>query len=169
MRRLGIFLLALACTIPATTAHASAHSTPEIRTSINATPVTQKKLGQLLIPSLRVNTTIYEGVTEAQFNIGVGEWPGGPTPGAIGNIVIGGHRTSAKRPFANIDKLRAGDIIVLTNNGKTFRYAVTKTIIVTKTAVWITKPTTTATLTLFTCHPKGKTSHRYVIRASFIP
>jgi sortase (surface protein transpeptidase) len=23
-------------------------------------------------------------------------------------------------------------------------------------------------LTLFSCHPKGKTSHRYVIRATFV-
>ena len=169
MRRFGIFLIALACTIPATAAHASMQSTSELRTNIHATPATQKKLGLLRIPSLRVTATIYEGVTDAQFDIGVGEWPGGPKPGTIGNIVIGGHRTAAKRPFANIDKLKAGDSILLTRNGKTFQYRVSEKIVVTKTAVWITKPTPTATLTLFTCHPKGKTSHRYVIRASYIP
>ena len=168
MRRIGIFLTALAFAIPATTVHASPHSNSEIPVRISASPAAQKKLGQLRIPSLRVTATIYEGVTDAQFDIGVGEWPGGPKPGAVGNIVIGGHRTAAKRPFANIDKLMSGDIIVLARDGKTFRYAVTKTIIVTKTAVWITQPTQTAMLTLFTCHPKGKTSHRYVIRASFI-
>ena len=169
MRRLSIFLIALACTIPATAAHASAQSTSEIRTSIHAAPATQKKLGQLRIPSLRVTATMYEGVTDAQFNIGLGVWPGAPKPGTAGNIVIGGHRTAAKRPFANIDKLKSGDSILLTRNGKTFRYQVSEKIVVTKTAVWITKPTPTATLTLFSCHPKGKTSHRYVIRASYIP
>lgn len=169
MRRYGIFLLALVCIIPATTAHASTQSTSEIHANTHAVPAAQKMLGQLIIPSLRVSATIYEGVTDTQFNIGVGEWPGGPKPGTIGNIVIGGHRTAAKRPFANIDKLKTGDIILLTRSGKTFRYAVSKTFIVSKSAVWITKPTLTATLTLFTCHPKGQISQRYVIRASFIP
>jgi sortase A len=168
MRRLGIFLAALACTIPATAAHASAQSTSVERNENLYSSVAQKKLGQLRIPSLGVSSTIYQGVTDAQFDIGVGEWPGGPQPGMNGNIVIGGHRTAAKRPFAKIDKLKKGDAIFLTRGGKTFRYQVTKTFIVTKNDVWITKPTATATLTLFTCHPVGKTSHRYIIRASYV-
>lgn len=168
MRRVGIFLTALACAIPATAAHATSHTSATSRPVVHARPVIQKKLGQLRIPSLRVKATVYEGVTDAQFDIGVGEWPGSPAPGIAGNIVIGGHRTAAQRPFANIDKLKYGDVILLTRNGKTFRYKVSKSMVVTNTAVWITRPTPTATLTLFTCHPKGKTSHRYVIRASFV-
>lgn len=169
MRRFGILLAALACTIPAANAHAAAQSSSEIRTNVPSSPATQKKKGQLRIPSLRVTATMYAGVTDAQFNIGVGVWPGSPAPGAIGNVVIGGHRTAAKRPFVNIDKLKKGDAILLTRDGTTFRYQVTKKFVVTKNEMWITQPTTTATLTLFTCHPVGKTSHRYVIRASYIP
>lgn len=169
MRRIGIFLVALACTFPATAAHASMHSTSTGRTDHHISPEVQKQLGQLRIPSLRVTATIYQGVTDAQFNIGVGEWPGGPQPGTVGNIVIGGHRTSAQRPFAKIDKLKKGDVILLTRNGTTFRYEVSKKFVVTRHETWITRPTPTATLTLFTCHPAGKTSHRYVIRASFVP
>lgn len=169
MRRLGIFLAALACAIPATNAHASAQSTSTMRDENHSVSATQKQLGQLRIPALGVTSTIFQGVTNAQFDIGVGEWPGSPQPGTNGNIVIGGHRTSAKRPFAKIDKLKKGDAILLTRNGKTFRYRVTKTFIVTKNDIWITRPTATATLTLFTCHPVGKTSHRYIIRASYVP
>ena len=128
---------------------------------------TSKQMGLLYIPALRITTPIFEGVTNAQFDAGVGQWPGSPKPGANGNIVIGGHRTSAMRPFANIDKLKNGDEMFIYRNGKKFRYVVSKSMIVTRTAVWIINPTSTPTLTLFSCHPKGKTSHRYVIRATF--
>jgi sortase A len=166
MRRLGLFIALFACVIPAPSAHASHQSlSPAI---VKNAPSAQKSVGRLQIPRLRVNETIYEGVTDAQFHIGVGQLPGGPALGTKGNIVIGGHRTSAHRPFANLDRLKNGDQIIVRRNGKKFRYVVSKTFVVTKHALWILKPTTNSTLTLFSCHPKGKTSHRYVIRATFV-
>jgi sortase A len=167
MRRIGIVIALLACAIPATSAHASNNSPTS--TSVKNSSTAQKALGRLQIPSLRVNETIYEGVTDAQFHLGVGQMPGGPAWGAKGNIVIGGHRTSAHRPFANLDRLKNGDEINVIRNGRKFRYVVSKSFVVTKYALWILKPTKDATLTLFSCHPKGKTSHRYVIRATFVP
>jgi sortase A len=168
MRRAGIFLASLACVIPMVPAHVSAtaltHSDSLFSTSVKKVPV-----GTLSIPRLKVKSNIYVGVSDEQFNIGVGEWPGSPNPGGTGNIVIGGHRTSGHRPFANIHKLKTGDAIYLKKNGKSFRYVVAKSMIVSKTAMWITKPTTTSTLTLFSCHPVGKTSHRYVVRATYSP
>jgi sortase A len=167
MRRLGLFVALLACAIPATTAHASNTS----RSSGNShnSPSVQKSLGRLRIPALRVNEIIYEGVTDAQFDLGVGQLRGVPPLGTNGNIVIGGHRTSAKQPFLNIDRLKNGDEIFVHRNGKKFRYVVSKTFVVTKHALWILNPTANSTLTLFSCHPKGKTSHRYIIRATFVP
>jgi sortase A len=166
MRRLGLFIALIACAIPATTVHASNNS----RSSGNShsSPSAKKSMGRLQIPALRVNVKIYEGVTDAQFNLGVGQLQGVPAPGTVGNIVIGGHRTSAKRPFVNIDRLKDGDRINVFRNGRKFQYVVTKTFVVTKHALWILKPTPNSTLTLFSCHPKGRTSHRYVIRATFV-
>ncbi len=166
MRRLGLFIALLACAIPATSVHASNHS----RSSGNShnSPSAQKSVGRLQIPALRVSETIYEGVTDAQFDLGVGQLRGVPALGTVGNVVIGGHRTSAKRPFANIDRLKNGDEIIVHRDGKKFRYVVSKTFVVTKHALWILKPTPRSTLTLFSCHPKGKTSHRYVVRATFV-
>jgi sortase A len=120
------------------------------------------------IEKINVTAPVYMGISMSVFAKGVGQWPGTPRPGQRGNIVLGGHRTSASKPFANIDKLAKGDIISLTTGGKTFRYVVTKTLIVKPTAIWITDPTRDATLTLFACHPKGKTTHRYVVRASLL-
>ncbi len=168
MRRIGIFFASLTCVIPMVSAPVSA--TALIHTDSAFSSATKKvAVGTLSIPRLKVKSNIYVGVTDEQFNIGVGEWPGSPKPGNAGNIVIGGHRTSAHRPFANIHKLKTGDAIYLKKNGKSFRYVVAKTLIVSRTAIWITKPTAKSTLTLFSCHPVGKTSHRYVIRATYSP
>jgi sortase A len=135
---------------------------------IAASPKQKKRIGTITIPRLKVKSPIYMGITDREFNLGVGQWPGTPKFGKAGNIVLGGHRTSAFRPFEEIQLLRSGDLIVLTTGKKTFRYRVTGRSIVKPTAMWITNQTRNATLTLFSCHPKGKTTHRYVVRAVLI-
>ncbi len=164
MRRIAIFLTAMACIIPTSVAHA--------RTQTQRTPTIASddaSIGTLSIPRIKVTASIFVGITDVQFDEGVGEWPGSPLPGARGNIVIGGHRTSGHRPFANINKLKNGDAIYLSRGARTYKYVVSKSMVVAKTTIWITKPTPTATLTLFSCHPPGKTSHRFVIRATYVP
>lgn len=166
MRRIAILLVSILCTLPVSVAQAS---TATFDAPTRIAPTKLKKVGHLRIPSLKVNSVIYDGVTDAQFNVGVGQWKGAPNPGASGNIVIGGHRTSAHRPFANIHRLKAGSEIFIQKNGATHRYVVTKKFVVNRTALWITDPTADPVLTLFSCHPVGKTSHRIVIRAVYSP
>lgn len=166
MRRIGLFIALFACAIPATSTHAS--NQPHSSVHILPSQSDQRSVGRLQIPSLRINEMIYEGVTNAQFDIGVGQLRGAPPLGAKGNVVIGGHRTSAHRPFANINRLKNGDQINVFRNGRKFKYVVSSAFVVTKHALWILKPTSNSTLTLFSCHPVGKTSHRYVIRATFV-
>lgn len=125
-------------------------------------------VGQLTIPRLKVKTTIYKGITDTQFNRGVGYWPGTALPGARGNLVVGGHRTAAHRPFYNIEQMKIGDLITVSRPGKSFTYKVSKVFVVRPSDVWIVKPTPKATLTLFTCHPRGSTSKRYVVRATLV-
>lgn len=105
------------------------------------------------------------GITDDVFDRGVGQWPGTAKPGTRGNLVLGGHRTSAQRQFADIDRLRGGDVILISVGVRTHKYVVTGHMIVKPTSVWITDQTNTATLTLFSCHPKGKVTSRYVVRA----
>jgi sortase A len=135
------------------------------------TPSTKKKdkaIGRIIIPRLGVNEKIYMGITDRQFDIGVGKWPGTPAAGDPGNIVIGGHRTVAKRPFYNIEKLRRGDVITVVEGTKRVRYKVTNRMIVKPNAIWVTKQSTDATLTLFSCHPKGSVKQRYIVRATLM-
>lgn len=169
MRRILIIasLVAMACVSP-NSAHAQTQHVQSFEQGVPRVAPETSIAGTLAIPRLGVRAAIYMGVTMANFEKGVGQWPGTPRAGQRGNIVIGGHRTSAPKPFADIDKLVNGDIITLSSRGSTFRYVVTDRLIVKPTALWITDATRKATLTLFACHPKGKTTLRYVVRAALI-
>lgn len=110
MRRLAAILVAALSLLSVSTQQVQAGShAPEAKKLVT--------VGQLLIPRLKVKATIYKGVTDTQFDRGVGFWPGTALPGEEGNLVIGGHRTAAKRPFYNIQKLKRGDIITVSRPG----------------------------------------------------
>ena len=166
MRRLLAVLLA--CFVLAPVASVDALSLDGFRNEATAANKKPKAIGRLIIPRLRVNEKMYLGITDREFDIGVGKWPGTPLAGDPGNIVIGGHRTSAHRPFYNIEKLRRGDVITLVEGGKRVRYKVTNKMIVKPNAMWVTKQSNDATLTLFSCHPKGSTRLRYIVRATLM-
>lgn len=126
-----------------------------------AEPVTP--LGSIEIPEIGVTKTMYEGVTLTTLDRGPGHWPGTAMPGDVGNVVIGGHRTSHDKPFRNIDKLKAGDEVVFTTDSGRFVYTVTSTEVVTPDAIRIIDQTPERTATLFACTPPGSTSHRLVV------
>lgn len=162
MRRVLFLMSVVLAVVPAHATAAAPQSTPVLQSRVDAP---SKQVGTIIISKLKVTAPIYMGVTDSVFDKGVGQWPGTPSAGRKGNIVLGGHRTSSNAPFLNIDKLKSGDAIHLTVKNKTYTYKVTGHSIVKPTAVWITNPTPTATLTLFSCHPRGKVTHRYVVRA----
>ena len=88
-----------------------------------------------------------------------------PLPGAGEPFAVAGHRTTYGAPFFKLDRLRAGDTIVVDTPYARFRYAVVK-----KTVV---KPSDLSVLldrgyglVLTTCTPPYSASHRLVIWAS---
>ncbi|MFM8529036.1 MAG: sortase [Actinomycetota bacterium] len=125
------------------------------------------KVGAIYIPKLTVLQTIYRGVTMPTLDKGVGWWPGTALPGKIGNVVLGGHRVSKKKPFRNLDQLQAGDEIFLSSDEGNYVYLVDRVFIVNPTDVWIVDQTNEATLTLFACHPPGSTRERIVVVAKY--
>lgn len=124
-------------------------------------------VGGIAIPRIDVMQTLYRGVTLPTLDKGVGWWPGTAMPGQVGNVVLGGHRVSKKKPFRNIDQLQPGDEIFLTTADGDFVYVVDRTFIVEPTDVWIIDQTADATLTLFACHPPGSTRERIVVVANY--
>ena len=132
-------------------------------------PARDSVIGRVEIPALGVTQTIRSGITDRQFNRGIGWWPGTAMPGEQGNMVLAGHRTVRPRPLWDIQKLRAGDEILVTRRGTVHRYVVTRARVVRNDATWILDQTEDATLTMFTCHPRGSTRQRYVVTASLVP
>ncbi|MBL0203572.1 MAG: class E sortase [Candidatus Microthrix sp.] len=95
---------------------------------------------------------------------GAGHWPGTAEPGQTGNMVIAGHRTTHGAPFRRLDELRVGDDVGIGASGQVVTYRVTGTEIVDPGQVEVARPTTTATATLFACHPPGSAAKRIVVR-----
>lgn len=124
-------------------------------------------VGAIYIPRIELLQTIYRGVTLPTLDKGIGWWPGTAMPGQVGNVVLGGHRVSKKKPFRHLDKLQPGDEIFLSSEDGDFVYTVRETFIVQPSDVWIIDQTEAATLTLFACHPPGSTRERIVVVADY--
>jgi sortase A len=128
-------------------------------------PVTQ--IATIRIPRIGLVAPVYEGVTLTVLDRGPGHWPGSALPGALGNVVVGGHRVTHTHPFLDIDQLRAGDRITFdTANGTHSTYLVTGLEVVPPTALYIVNQTNARTVTLFACHPKGSASQRLVVHGT---
>lgn len=126
------------------------------------------QIGTIEIPKLGITKSLFEGVTLTTLDKGPGHWPGTAQPGQIGNVVVAGHRTSHDKPFRNIDQLAPGDQVIFTMATGTFVYQVTGTTFVKPDALYIIDQTSTATATLFACHPPGSTKQRIVVSLALV-
>src|SRR5437763_15751910 len=70
-------------------------------------------LTRIRIPSIGVDVVVVEGTTPSALRAGAGHYPSTPLPCETGNVAIAGHRTTYGKPFANIDRLSAGDLVIL--------------------------------------------------------
>jgi len=125
-------------------------------------------LGRISIPAIGIDRPMFEGIRLPTFDLGAGHWPGTAMPGQIGNMVLGGHRTSSFADFADIDQLAPGDeVIVTTNDGASFTYLVETTEITDPNAQRVVQQTEERTGTLFACHPPGSVRERIVVHLAF--
>jgi sortase A len=130
-------------------------------------PVTQ--IATVRIPRIGLAAPLYEGMTLTVIDRGPGHWPGSATPGNLGNVVVGGHRTTRTHPFVDIDRLRPGDQIIFDlPNGTEAIYATTHTEVVTPSALWIVDQKPGYDVTLFACHPKGSAAQRIVVHGTLV-
>lgn len=95
-------------------------------------------LGRLIIPSIDLNLTVYNGVTNEILHAGLGTMRSGLQMGA-GNFPLAGHYSRNKKAlFGNLTAVTIGDSIYLTDNEQVYEYQVYDTKVVTPAAVeWI--------------------------------
>ncbi len=131
------------------------------------------KLNRIIIPKIGVNSPIIES-NDAKYGLNRGAWrtPISSTPDKGGNMVISGHRYKYLPPnnltFYLLDKLVVGDVMSVQWQGEDYYYRVKQTKIVEPTDVSILNPTTTTTLTVYTCDPIYSQQHRLVVIAELV-
>lgn len=113
---------------------------------------------------------VVEGVGVDELKRGPGHYPGTALPGQPGNFAVAGHRTTYAAPFYDLDQLRPGDRIRVTDRGGTrWTYSVVGQRIVAPTDVEVIGPdplaTGRATLTLTTCNPRFSAAQRLIVFA----
>jgi sortase A len=126
-------------------------------------------LTRLVIPAIKVDTVVVEGTGASALRAGAGHYPNTPLPGEEGNVAIAGHRTTYGKPFANLDRLKVGEDIVLeTPIGQHVYRVIREPFVVSNNDFTVIAQTPGKTLTLTTCHPKGSARQRLVVRAEML-
>ena len=98
----------------------------------------------------RTATPVYYGTDTASLEKGAGQAEDTAPLNTPGNAVLFGHRDSAFRPMAELEK---GDTLTLTTAGRTCRYQVERIYITDPEDPHIYDETEDTTLTLVTCYP----------------
>ncbi|WP_327132239.1 class E sortase [Streptomyces sp. NBC_01343] len=142
-------------------------------------PASESAYGVLRIPRLGVVVPIAQGVDKrAVLDKGyAGHYQGTAQPGAQGNFALAGHRNTHGEPFRYINRLRAGDELIVDVRGQRYTYLVGKTLGETgerDTGVIAPVPRSTvhpeygydgpgAYITLTTCTPEYTSKYRLVV------
>lgn len=106
-------------------------------------------VARLLIPRLRLDEIVLEGVDDNTLNAGPGHLTGSAFPGERGNSVISAHRD---RHFSRLGDVQVGDTVVTESGANREEWVVISKRVVDADAPALFR-TTDETLTLTTCWP----------------
>jgi len=146
-------------------------------TQTTSTKVVRLKNGKgfafLHIPRLgkKWSVPVIQGVSLPDLAKGVGHYPRTALPGEVGNFAVAGHRATNGEPFAYLDAVRKGDLVVAETEDSWFTYVVDRTKIVSPTSVWVLDPVpghpaatpSESLLTLTTCNPRWASYERLIV------
>jgi sortase A len=153
------------------------HTNPPLVTAIiksKPSEVQPPKDNTLVIPSLHLQETIYDGYPYTALSKGVWHSSQGSTPDKGSNTVIAGHRFTyhgfqrGAATFYNLDKLKSGDQIVVFWHGVRYNYQVSRNFVVPPTQLSVEDPTIKPQLTLYTCTPLWTSTSRMIVTAELI-
>jgi sortase A len=120
----------------------------------------------LRIPRIHLNMVVVEGTDTESLKKGPGHYTGTAYPWQDhGRVAIAGHRTTYLHPFYYLNEMKPGDAIILATEYGTFRYLVTKVIIIVPSDAWVLNQTDRPTLVLTTCNPRYSAAQRLVVVA----
>ena len=134
------------------------------------TPNGLEVMGIVSIPKIDINLMFVEGVTKQALKFAVGHMPGTAMPGEVGNCALAGHRSYTFGEYFNrLDEVEVGDEIQITRGKETYTYKVYESFLVEPTEVRVTEPIENKKIvTLITCHPVVKATHRLIVRGELV-
>lgn len=134
------------------------------------TPNGLEVMGIVSIPKIDINLMFVEDVTKQALKFAVGHMPGTAMPGEVGNCALAGHRSYTFGEYFNrLDEVEVGDKIQITRGKETYTYKVYESFLVEPTEVWVTEPIENKKIvTLITCHPVVKATHRLIVRGELV-
>jgi sortase A len=122
-------------------------------------------VGRLEIDRIDLNAVVVDGTSGASLRKAPGHYRGTVLPGQAGSVGIAGHRTSYGAPFRHVDRLEAGDRIVLTMPYGRFTYRVQGSEIVPPGRSEAFQRVSYQRLVLSACHPLYSASERILVFA----
>lgn len=126
-------------------------------------------MGYVEVPVIDVTLPIYHTTDDSVLQIGAGhmERTSLPVGGSNTHTVLSAHSgMSGSRMFSDLDKVSAGDLVILKVLGETLAYEVTGSEVVLPSAVdKIQIEGGKDLVTLITCVPYGVNTHRLLVRA----
>ena len=126
---------------------------------------TGQPVGRIKVPRLAASMIVVAGTDYESLKKGPGWDRRTYMPGEGELTYIAGHRTTYGAPFAHIDRLDKGDVVVIELPYGRFRYAVTRSVIVPADDLARLKSTGREVLALQACHPRFSARQRYIVYA----
>lgn len=145
------------------------HSNEEESTQTPVIKKTYKPIFKLKIPSLNRSFNVYDGADRNTLMRGPAHIKGTAYPGdSSGNVCISGHRVTYGGPFRHVDRLKAGDRLIIEAGSRVYEYQVVWIKRVKPAENWVLAPTVMPSLTLTTCDPPFSARYRLVVRAVMV-
>ena len=125
-------------------------------------------VGRIEVESIGLDCVVLDKISGEALAFGPGHLSNTAKPGALGNVVLAGHRDGH---FRKLKKIKKNDLIKLESAAKASFYIVTE---ITPTAgddIYWTEETGGDVLTLLTCYPfnfVGKADERFVVRGKLV-
>ncbi len=129
-----------------------------------------KAIGIMEIPKIDVYLPIADGVDLATLKFALGHMPSSAKLGQVGNSVVAGHRChSAGVYFNRLDEVEIDDLVTVKSGGKDYVYKVYEILVVEPTDTSVLRGSKDSkVLTLITCTPKYKSTHRLIVHAVLV-
>ncbi|WMT39316.1 class D sortase [Paenibacillus sp. D2_2] len=138
--------------------------------SLLSFPNEEGLLGMIEIAAIDVKLPILEGATKENMRSSAVHLSETASLGSPGNTAIAAHRArTTGRLFNRLDELKIGDKITIHTEDKAYQYEVYNILVVEPTDVSVLSSTgKESILTLITCTPLNKSTHRLIVQAKLI-